>query len=164
MIQKEVGGRLVALELINPFPTWGIQMPPPMKSFLRQYDLSGKTIIPFNTNAGYGVGTGFQTVKDLCPKSKILEGISKKIWPKCLSARDEIASGPWRAPRPSGGGLQHMQCRSLRSLPLLFSALLLGQARQRSENNNAPSKTGHCICCARDEIRTHTPRGATTSK
>ncbi|HEX5154361.1 MAG TPA: flavodoxin [Parafilimonas sp.] len=58
------------------FPTWGMQMPPPMKSFLHQYDLSGKTVIPFNTNAGYGAGSGFQTVKELCPNSKVLEGFS----------------------------------------------------------------------------------------
>src|SRR6266550_2193751 len=31
------------------FPTWGMKLPPPMKSFLKQYDLSGKTIVPFNT-------------------------------------------------------------------------------------------------------------------
>ena len=58
------------------FPTWDMQMPPPMKSFLNQYDLSEKTVIPFNTNAGYGVGSGFQTVKELCPNSKVLEGFS----------------------------------------------------------------------------------------
>jgi len=56
------------------FPTWDMKMPPPMKSFLHQYDLSNKTVIPFNTNAGYGVGSGFQTVKELCPDSKVLEG------------------------------------------------------------------------------------------
>lgn len=118
IIQKNVGGDLVALELQKPypenykatvdqvakesetgflpplktkidgiekydvvfvgFPTWGMQMPPPMKSFLRQYDLSGKTIIPFNTHAGYGTGSGFQTVKELCPKSEVLEGLSIK--------------------------------------------------------------------------------------
>ena len=60
------------------FPTWGMQLPPPMKSFLKQYDLSGKTIIPFNTNAGYGIGNSFETVKTLAPKSKILEGFSTK--------------------------------------------------------------------------------------
>lgn len=60
------------------FPTWGMQLPPPMKSFLKQYDLSGKTIIPFNTNAGYGVGSSFQTVSELCPKSTILEGFEIK--------------------------------------------------------------------------------------
>jgi len=55
------------------FPTWGMQMPPPMKSFLRQYSLKGKTLVPFNTHAGYGVGSGFATVKELCPDSTILE-------------------------------------------------------------------------------------------
>ena len=116
IIQKNVGGKLVVLELITPypadyqatvqqvvkenetgylpplktkidsiqnydvvfvgFPTWDMKMPPPMKSFLKQNDLSGKTVIPFNTNAGYGVGSGFQTVKELCPNSKVLEGFS----------------------------------------------------------------------------------------
>ena len=60
------------------FPTWGMKLPPPMKSFLKQYDLSGKTVIPFNTNAGYGVGTSFETVKELCKTSKVLEGFSMK--------------------------------------------------------------------------------------
>ena len=60
------------------FPTWDMQMPPPMKSFLHQYNLSGKTVIPFNTNAGYGVGSGFRTVKELCPDSKIMEGFEIK--------------------------------------------------------------------------------------
>ena len=60
------------------FPTWGMKLPPPMKSFLRQYDLSGKTIVPFNTNDGYGIGSSFDTVKELCPKSKILDGFSIK--------------------------------------------------------------------------------------
>jgi flavodoxin len=60
------------------FPTWGMQLPPPIKSFLKQYDLAGKTIVPFNTNAGYGVGSSFDTIKQLCPKSKILEGFTTK--------------------------------------------------------------------------------------
>ncbi|RYE26562.1 MAG: flavodoxin [Sphingobacteriaceae bacterium] len=58
------------------FPTWGMQLPPPVKSFLKQYNLSGKTIVPFNTNAGYGTGSSFQTVKALCPNSTVLEGFS----------------------------------------------------------------------------------------
>lgn len=118
IIQRNVGGELVALELEKPypenyevtvqqvikenetgylpplktkidsmekysivflgFPTWGMKMPPPIKTFLHQYDLTGKTIIPFNTNAGYGVGTGFQTAKELCPDSKVLEGFEIK--------------------------------------------------------------------------------------
>lgn len=60
------------------FPTWDMKMPPPMKSFLHRYNLSGKTVIPFNTNAGYGAGSGFQTVKEFCPNSTILAGFSIK--------------------------------------------------------------------------------------
>jgi hypothetical protein len=45
---------------------------------LHNYDLCRKTVIPFNTNAGYGVGSSFQTVKDFCPKSNIPEGFSIK--------------------------------------------------------------------------------------
>jgi flavodoxin len=58
------------------FPTWGMQLPPPVKSFLHEYDLIGKTIIPFNTHAGYGVGSGFEQVKQLCLQSTVLEGLS----------------------------------------------------------------------------------------
>ena len=76
-------------------PTWGMKLPPPMKSFLKQYNLSGKTVIPFNTNGGYGVGSSFQTVKDLCPDSKVLEGFSTKggeeIYGIYLAIKDEKA-------------------------------------------------------------------------
>lgn len=58
------------------FPTWGMQLPPPIKSFLKQYDLKGKIIVPFNTNAGYGIGSSFETVKQLAPSSKILDGFT----------------------------------------------------------------------------------------
>jgi flavodoxin len=118
MIHRQVGGKLVAIELEKPypanyqatvqqvvnenetgylpplktridsiqtydivfvgFPTWGMKLPPPVKSFLTQYDLSGKTVIPFNTNGGYGVGSTFETVRQLCPKSKVEEGFTTR--------------------------------------------------------------------------------------
>ncbi|XWO13645.1 Flavodoxin [Candidatus Hepatincola sp. Pdp] len=58
------------------FPTWGMQLPPPIKTFLHQYNLKGKTVIPFNTNAGYGVGQSFEQVKVLCIQCHVLEGFS----------------------------------------------------------------------------------------
>lgn len=60
------------------FPTWGMQLPPPIKSFLSQYDLRDKTVIPFNTHGGYGAGSSIETVKQLCPGSKIPEAFSMK--------------------------------------------------------------------------------------
>lgn len=58
------------------FPTWDMQLPPPMKSFLNEYDLSGKTLIPFNTNGGYGLGSSIRKIEELCPDSTILESFS----------------------------------------------------------------------------------------
>ena len=60
------------------FPTWSMQLPPPIKSFLKTHNLKGKTVIPFNTNAGYGIGSSFETVKELSSGSKHLEGYSTK--------------------------------------------------------------------------------------
>lgn len=60
------------------FPTWDMQLPPPIKSFLHQYDLKGKTVIPFNTNGGYGPGSSFVTVRELCPQSNILQGFTTR--------------------------------------------------------------------------------------
>ncbi|MGA8044245.1 MAG: flavodoxin [Terracidiphilus sp.] len=58
------------------FPTWAMQLPPPVKSFLHEYDLKGKTVIPFNTNGGYGPGNSFETVRKLCPRSAVLHGFA----------------------------------------------------------------------------------------
>lgn len=60
------------------FPTWGMQLPPPIKSFLNEHDLKDKVVIPFNTHAGYGVGSGIRSIKKLCPNSTVLEGFSIK--------------------------------------------------------------------------------------
>lgn len=38
------------------FPIWGETAPPVIRSFLRAHDLSGKTLRPFITHGGYGVG------------------------------------------------------------------------------------------------------------
>ncbi|WP_298643531.1 flavodoxin [uncultured Cardiobacterium sp.] len=58
------------------WPTWAMQLPSPVQTFLRQADLGGKTLCPFNTHAGYGVGDGFATLARLAPQSRILPGLS----------------------------------------------------------------------------------------
>lgn len=60
------------------FPTWDMQLPPPMKRFLEEHDLSGKTVIPFNTNGGYGVGSSFQAIEARCPEATVLDGFSTR--------------------------------------------------------------------------------------
>lgn len=56
------------------FPIWGNTIPQPMATFLSQNNLAGKTVIPFCTHDGYGVGRSFQAVGEYCPDAKILSG------------------------------------------------------------------------------------------
>ena len=59
------------------FPTWDMQLPPPIKSFLNQYhtDLNGKMIVPFNNNAGYGMGQSLAQFKQYCRGCQIMQSI-----------------------------------------------------------------------------------------
>lgn len=56
------------------FPIWGNTIPQPMATFLASHGLAGKTIIPFCTHDGYGVGRAFQAIKEYCPDAKVLPG------------------------------------------------------------------------------------------
>ncbi len=55
-----------------------MHLPPPVKSFLKQYSFKNKTVVPFNTHAGYGEGDSFATFKELCPESTVAEGLAIK--------------------------------------------------------------------------------------
>ena len=59
------------------FPTWDMQLPPPIKSFLNQYhaDLNGKMIVPFNNNAGYGMGQSLAQFNQYCRGCQIMQSI-----------------------------------------------------------------------------------------
>lgn len=57
------------------YPNWWASIPMPIASFLEEYDFSGKTIIPFATHGGYGVGSSVEDIKKLCPDAKVIEDI-----------------------------------------------------------------------------------------
>lgn len=55
------------------FPIWWYDLPMPVWSFLEEYDLSGKTIIPFFTHNGSSSGaSSVSTVAELCSDSTVL--------------------------------------------------------------------------------------------
>lgn len=58
------------------YPDWWGTMPMAVFTFLEQYDLAGKTIIPFCTHEGSGLGRSEDDIKKLCPNSNILEGLA----------------------------------------------------------------------------------------
>ena len=56
-------------------PNWFKTLAPPVMSFLRQHDFTGKTVIPFCTHGGGGFGQIEDEISKECSKSIILPGI-----------------------------------------------------------------------------------------
>jgi flavodoxin len=57
------------------YPNWWGTVPRPVAAFLSEYDLSGKTIVPFCTHEGSALGRSVADIKGLCSQSTILEGL-----------------------------------------------------------------------------------------
>ena len=45
-------------------------------AFLESYDFSRKTIIPYCTHEGSGMGSSERDIKKLCPNAKVLSGLA----------------------------------------------------------------------------------------
>ena len=58
------------------YPNWWGTMPMPVCTFLEAYDLSGKTIAPFCTHEGSGLGHSVSDIRKLCPEATVLEGLA----------------------------------------------------------------------------------------
>lgn len=56
------------------FPIWWYVAPTIINTFLEGYDLSNKTIIPFATSGGSGMGKTNEKLSVSCPGTKLLEG------------------------------------------------------------------------------------------
>lgn len=53
------------------YPNWWADMPMVLYSFLESHDLSGKTIIPFNTHGGSGFSNTISTIAKLQPNATV---------------------------------------------------------------------------------------------
>jgi flavodoxin len=53
-------------------PNWWSTIAPPVATFLSEYDMSGKTIVPFCTHGGGGLGRIGQDIAKLCHQSTVL--------------------------------------------------------------------------------------------
>lgn len=56
------------------FPIWGETTPPVIRAFLSAHDLSGKTLIPFVTHGGYGLGSSQTVLASHAPKARLFKG------------------------------------------------------------------------------------------
>jgi len=57
------------------YPNWWGTMPMAVYTFLEAYDFSGKTIIPFCTHEGSGMGRSESDIKKLCSDANVLKGL-----------------------------------------------------------------------------------------
>lgn len=58
------------------YPNWWSTMPMAVFTFLEEYDFSGKTIMPFCTHEGSGMGHSESDIKKLCPNANVEKGLS----------------------------------------------------------------------------------------
>lgn len=58
------------------FPNWWGDMPMILYTFLDEFDLSGKTVVPFNTSGGSGFSGSLDTIAEMEPEAEITEGLS----------------------------------------------------------------------------------------
>ena len=58
------------------YPNWWGTFPMAVFTFLESYDFSGKTIVPFCTHEGSGIGRSERDIKNLCPEANVLPGIA----------------------------------------------------------------------------------------
>ena len=60
------------------FPIWWYIAPTIINTFVESYDFSGKTVVPFATSGGSGMGKTEATLRALCPNA---------IWKKGKNAQ-----------------------------------------------------------------------------
>jgi len=70
------------------FPIWWYIAPTIINTFLESYDLSGKTIIPFATSGGNGMGDTNAKLLPSCPGAKLLVG---KVFKSTATSSDFTA-------------------------------------------------------------------------
>jgi hypothetical protein len=57
------------------YPNWWGTMPMVVFAFLEEYDFSGKTIVPFCTHEGSGMGRSESDIRKRCSDARVLKGL-----------------------------------------------------------------------------------------
>ena len=70
------------------FPIWWYVAPHIINTFLESYDLTGKTIVPFATSGGSGMGETNEHLASSCKGAKLIEG---KVFKKS-ACKSELAT------------------------------------------------------------------------
>jgi len=74
-VAKKLGNMSEYDEVFVGFPIWWYIAPTIVNTFLEGYDLAGKTIIPFATSGGSGMGETNEYLANSCKGAKLVEGM-----------------------------------------------------------------------------------------
>ena len=78
IFRPEIAGKLESMDQYDlvfvGFPIWWYVAPTIINTFLESYNLKGKTIIPFATSGGSGMGKTNEKLAPSCPGAKLLHG------------------------------------------------------------------------------------------
>lgn len=86
-VAEKVGNMGEYDEIFVGFPIWWYVAPTIINTFLEQYDLTGKTVVPFATSGGSGMGKTNAHLAPSCPGARLLEGrVLNRADRKTLSA------------------------------------------------------------------------------
>lgn len=72
-------------------PNWWNTVAGPVKTFLSDYDLSGKTLAPFITHGGGGAGRSVADIEKWCPRSTVAKGLAINGYNAASSRADVTA-------------------------------------------------------------------------
>ena len=72
------------------YPNWWGTMPMPVYTFLEEYDFSKKTLAPFCTHEGSGLGHSVADIRKMCPQSTVLDGLAIRGG-EVKNAQDEVS-------------------------------------------------------------------------
>ena len=56
------------------FPIWWYREPSIIDTFMEAYDFTGKTVVPFATSGGSGLGDSYKNLQALAPGAKVFDG------------------------------------------------------------------------------------------
>ena len=81
-------------------PCWWSTVAPPVATFLADCDWAGKTVVPFMTHEGSGMGHSEADIRRLCPRSTVPDGLAVR-GSAVRNSKDEV--GRWVRARLKNG-------------------------------------------------------------
>ena len=75
------------------FPIWWYREPSIIDTFIEAYDFAGKTVVPFATSGGSGMGNVTRNLQALAPEAQVAQG--ERFSPRVAAGELAAWAGKW---------------------------------------------------------------------